>query len=95
MKHLAKLELMLLPRQLQSTAYEDEHTSCGARRLAINRADVVLALLEWKTGQLPYNALHTLYLLSLEGEHRSILVKTHQIRSVCVKYVIIMIHESL
>ncbi|KAI7997016.1 hypothetical protein LOK49_LG10G00105 [Camellia lanceoleosa] len=65
--YLAKLESVLFADELEVAADEDEHTAGRARGLAINGGDAVLALLEGKAGELGYDALGPLDLLTFEN----------------------------
>lgn len=46
MEHLTELERVLLTSELQIAGDEDEHSAGGARGLAIDGANLMLALLE-------------------------------------------------
>ena len=70
MEHLAELESVLFADELEVAANEDEHTAGGASGLAIDGGDAVLALLEGKAGELGYDALGPLDLLTFESQHR-------------------------
>jgi len=67
MEHLAEFESVLLARELEVAANEDEHAAGGARRLAIDGGDAVLALLEREASELGYDILGALYFLTFEG----------------------------
>ena len=51
-KYLTELEGMLFAGNLKISTDEDEHATRGARGLAIDGGDVVLALLEGEGGEL-------------------------------------------
>ena len=60
--------------ELEVTADEDEHAAGGARGLAIDGGDAVLALLEREAGELSDYVWGALDLLTLESEHGLVLV---------------------
>ncbi len=74
MEYLAELESVLFAGELEVTADEDEHTSGGARGLAIDGGDAVLALLERERGELGDDVGGALDLLAFESEHGLVLV---------------------
>ena len=72
---LAELESVLFAGELEVAADEDEHAAGGARGLAINGGDAVLALLEREAGELSDDVLRALDLLAFEGQHGALLVQ--------------------
>lgn len=75
MEHLAKLERVLFAGELEITGHENKHSTGGARRLAINGGDLMLALLEGQTGEFTSNILHPKEFLALKREHGSFLIE--------------------
>ena len=57
MEHLAELEGVLFTGELEIAADADEHAAGGARGLAIDGGDAVLALLEREAGELGNDVL--------------------------------------
>lgn len=86
---------MLFTSELQATTDKDEHATSGARGLTINGGDVVLALLEWETGQLGDDVLTPLDLLTLEGQHGSVLVEARKPSTVRIEGGVVVLHECL
>lgn len=86
---------MLLAGELKVARDEDEHAARGARGLAIDGGDGVLALLEGKRSELGNDVLRTLDLLAFEGQHGFVLVKRPQISTVRVERRVVVLHECL
>lgn len=84
---------MLFASELEVTTDEDEHAANGARGLAIDGGDTVLALLEGEGCELGDNVLGALGLLALEGQHRLVLVEAHQPRTVRIERRVVVLHE--
>jgi len=95
MEHLAKLQQMLLSRELQIPAHKHNPTAGRPRGLAVDSGDVVLALLEGEAVELVANALSSLDLLSLERQHGSLLVQIDERRAVSVEGVVVVLHKML
>lgn len=86
---------MLLAGELEIAADEDKHAAGGARRLAIDGGDAVLALLEGETGELSDDVLGALDLLSFEGKHRRFLIEVGQSRSISIESGVVVLHKCL
>lgn len=93
MAYLAKLKGVLFAGELKIAADEYEHATDGARGLAIDGGDAVLALLEWEASELGDNVLRPLDLLSLEGQHGLLLVEARQSRAVRIECRVVVLHE--
>lgn len=81
--------------ELEVAANEDEHAAGGARGLAIDGGDGVLALLEREAGEFGYDVLGAHYFLTFEGKHGCLLVKVCQSRSIRIESRVVVLHESL
>ena len=94
-KYLTELEGMLFAGNLKISTDEDEHATRGARGLAIDGGDVVLALLEGEGGELSDDVGWALDLLPLEGQHRTFLVQIRQSRSVRIESRVVVLDKRL
>jgi len=95
MEHLAELESMLFTSELEATGDEDEHAAGGTRRLAVDGGDCVLALLERESGELRYDALRSLDLLTFKSQHGSVLIQVRQSRTVRIERRVVVLDKRL
>ena len=86
---------MLFSGELKIAADEDEHATARARRLAIDSANGVLALLEGKASELGDNILRALDLLTFKRQHGIVLVEISKTASIGVEGGVIMIDKCL
>lgn len=94
-KYLTKLKGVRFSDELEIAADKDEHTAGGARGLAINGGDLMLALLEGQAGELCNDVLGALDLLPLESQHGSVLVKVRKPGPIRIEGRVVVLHECL
>lgn len=93
--NLAELERVLLAGELQIAGNEDEHAAGGARGLAIDGANLMLALLERQTRELGYDVGRSHDFLALKGQHRAVLVEVGEAGPIRIEGGVVVLNECL
>ena len=92
-KDLTELESVLFAGELEVAADEYDHAAGGAGGLAVDGGDGVLALLEGEAGELGGDVLGALERLTLESQHRTVLVEVGKASAVGVERRVVVLHE--
>lgn len=95
MKQLTEFKSVSFPSELEISTDKNEHTAGRTRRLTIDSRDLVLALLEIETGEFSSNILSSLDLLSLKGQHGTLLIQIGKSSTVAIKSRVVVLNESL
>lgn len=94
-KYLTELERVLLTSELQIAGDEDEHSAGGARGLAIDGANLMLALLERQTRELGDDVWGSHDFLALKRQHRPVLVQVREPGPIRIEGRVVVLHECL
>ena len=92
-KDLTELESVLFAGELEVATDEDEHAAGGSGGLAVDGGDGVLALLEGEAGEFGGDVLGALERLTLESEHRAVLVEVGEASAVGVERRVVVLHK--